>query len=251
MRLQQPVQNGLGDVDVLLQLLTGLDPILKGLLIGFALHADQLAQLHVPLKGLRILVLGEGAHLVGMTLGVEAADEGEQQGVGGAVRDVEPAAQFMRQGVVDAKEGIGEGDTGQSGGVGHLLAGHGVGLGVPEGGIVGSGQIVEDHLGGIAAHAVGVLGGEGGDIGLYRVGQHIVAGGLRGSGRQLHHVVRVHDGHFRHHLVADQRPLHAGIGIGNNGEGRTLRAGTCCGGDTDQLGLLAHLGEETDPLADI
>ena len=89
MRLQQPVQNGLGDVDVLLQLLTGLDPILKGLLIGFALHADQLAQLHVALEGLRILVLGEGAHLVGMTLGIEAADEGEQQGVGGAVRDVE------------------------------------------------------------------------------------------------------------------------------------------------------------------
>ena len=83
------------------------------------------------------------------------------------------------------------------------------------------------------------------------MGQHIVAGGLRGSGRQLHHVVRVHDGHFRHHLVADQRPLHAGVGVGNDGEGGALGAGAGGGGDTDQLGLLAHLGEETDPLADI
>ena len=117
-----------------------------------------------------------------MTLGAEAADEGEQQGVGGAVRDVEPAAQLVGQGVVDAQEGVGEGDTGDSGGVGHLLTGHRVSLGIPESGAVGPGQVVEHHLGSIAAHAVGILGGKGGDVCLRSVSQHIVAGCLGGSG---------------------------------------------------------------------
>ena len=251
MGLQQPIQNGLGDVDVLIQLPAGFDPVLEGLLVSLALDADQLAQLHVPLKGLRILVLGEGAHLVGMTLGVEAADVGEQQGVGGAVRNVEPAAYLVGQGMVDAQEGIGESDTGDGGGVGHLLTGHGVSLGIPEGGTIGPGQVVEHHLGGVAAHAVGVLGGVGGDIGFHRVGQHVIAGGLGGSGGQFHHVVSVDDGHFGHHLIVDQGPLHAGVAIGNDGEGGAFGAGTGGGGDADQLGLLAHLGEEADTLPDV
>ena len=38
-----------------------------------------------------------------MTLCIEAADEGEQQSVGGAVGDVEPAAQLVGQRMVNAQ----------------------------------------------------------------------------------------------------------------------------------------------------
>jgi len=118
-------------------------------------------------------------------------------------------------------------------------------------GAIGTGQVIKDHFRGVAAHTVGVFGSEGGDIRFHSVGQHVIAGGLSGSGRQLHHIISVDDCHFGHHLIANQRPLHSSVGIGNDGEGCTFGSGTSGGGDADQLGFLAHLREETDSLTDI
>ncbi len=236
-----------GDVDGGLQVLGGLNEVVEALLVRLALHAAVFRDLHVALKGVGILVLGEGAHLGGGLLGVVLADLGEEQGIGGAVGDVVPAAQLVGQGVVHAQEGVGEGDAGQAGGVGHLDAGLHV-LGAV---FVSPGQVLEDVLDGRQGEAVGIVAGHDGDIGLHGVGQHVITGGPGNALGHVHHVVRVHDGHGGQQFIVRQRPLGAGVAVGDDGEGGDLGAGAGGGGDADQLGLLAHLGELVNALADI
>ena len=52
-------------------------------------------------------------------------------------------------------------------------------------------------------------------------------------------------------LVVRQGILHPGFLVGDDGEGRHLAAGAGGGGDRDKVGLLPHLGEGVDTLADV
>ena len=68
---------------------------------------------------------------------------------------------------------------------------------------------------------------------------------------QVHHQVGVDDGHVRRQFVVGDGILLAGRVVGDHGERRHFGAGARGGGDGDQLGLDAHLGELVDALADV
>ena len=83
------------------------------------------------------------------------------------------------------------------------------------------------------------------------MGQHIDAGRAGQSLGLAHHVVGVHDGHVGKELVVSQRVLHAGLLVGDHGEGGHLGTGTGGGGDGYEVGLLSHLREGVHTLPDI
>ena len=117
--------------------------------------------------------------------------------------------------------------------------------------VVGARQVLEDELHGTQGKAVGVVGRHDRDIGLEGVREDIDA---RGGGQALglgHHVVGVDNGHVGHELVVGQRPLGAGLGVGDDGERRHLGAGAGGGGDGHEEGLGAALGVLVDALADV
>ena len=83
------------------------------------------------------------------------------------------------------------------------------------------------------------------------MGEHVDA---RGGGQALglgHHVVGVDDGHVGHELVVGDRPLDARLGVRDDRERRDLGARARGGRDGHEVGLLAHLGEVVDALADV
>src|SRR5699024_466790 len=209
------VLDGLLDADLLLQIFQSLDEVFKDLVVVLALDAAELGSLHVALLGMGVLVLGEGTHLGGNFRGVVADDVGENQGVGHAVGQVMVSAQLVSHGVVHTQEGVGEGHTSHAGGLGHALAG----IGIVGAVLVGGGQVIEHSLHGLQGQAVGKGSGHDGHIGLDGVGHHVDTGG---GGQALglgHHVVGGHNSHGGQQLVVSQRPLGAGLLIGDDGEG--------------------------------
>ena len=115
-------------------------------------------------------VLGEDGEFFRL-LRVVSNHVGEENRVRASVRDVEFAAQFVRQRVVDAPKGVGEGHARDAGSIVHLFARDGV---VCVG--VAAGQILKDHLDGFHRQAVGEIGSHDGNIGFNRVGQNVHAG---------------------------------------------------------------------------
>ena len=155
-------------------------------------------------------------------------------------------AELVGHGVVHAEERVREGHAGEAGGVRHVIAGLDVG-----GLAVGGRQVVEHELRGLQRDGVGVVGRHDGDVGLHGVGEDVDAGGGGEALGLRHHVVGVDDGHGRHELVVRDGPLDAGLGVRDDGERRDLGAGARGGRDRDELGLLAHLLEAVDALADV
>ena len=251
MSLAEPVADCRRDTDVCLQLFKSIDPVVEGFFVVLALYADQLAQLNVSLECLRILVLRERTHVVRVLLRVELADIRCQQSVCSTVRYVEPAAQLVGQGVVDAQERVCECNACQCGSVCHLFTCNRIWLSILECGLVSSREILEYHLDCGLCKSIRVFRCESGYVCFYRVGEYVVTGSLSSLRRQLHHVVGIYDSHFRHHFVTDDRPLHAGVRVGNDRERSNLGTRTSRSRDADQLRLLAHLREETDSLSDI
>lgn len=90
----------------------------------------------------------------------------QQQGVGQTVGDMVFAAQLVGHGMVQAQEGVGEGHTGDAGGVVHFLPGHRILRPL----LIRPGKIVEYHIDGLQSQPVGVVAGHVGDIGLQRHG---------------------------------------------------------------------------------
>ena len=129
----------------------------------------------------------------------------------------------------------------------HLLAGVRILGAVREAG----GQVLEDELGSALGEALGVVGSHDGDVGLDGVGHDVDAGGSGQAARGGHAVVGVDDSHVGEQRVGGERPLDAGLLVGDDGERRALGAGTRRGRDGDEVGLLAHLGEGEDTLADV
>ena len=83
------------------------------------------------------------------------------------------------------------------------------------------------------------------------MGHDVDAGGSGQAARGGHAVVGVDDSHVGEQRVVGERPLDAGLLVGDDGERRALGAGTRRGRDGDEVGLLAHLGEGEDTLADV
>ena len=83
------------------------------------------------------------------------------------------------------------------------------------------------------------------------MGHDVDAGGSGQAARGGHAVVGVDDSHVGEQRVVGERPLDAGLLVGDDGERRALGAGTRRGRDGDEVGLLAHLGESEDTLADV
>ena len=193
-----------------------------------------------------MIVLGEGAHLGGGFGGVEAQDLVHHEGVCQAVCHMVEGAQLVGHGVHYAEEGVGECHACHGGGVGDLLAGLDV-VAV----LVGNRQPGEQVLECLERKAVGVVRCHDGGDGLERVGHRVDAGG---GGQALgggHVVIHIHDRHIGHELIVGKRVLDAGLLVGDDGEGGCLTACTGGGGNADHIGLLAHLRELVDALADI
>ena len=77
------------------------------------------------------------------------------------------------------------------------------------------------------------------------------AGGRSEAGRRHHLHVGVDDGHVRHDRVVGKRILRAGRLVGDDGERRHFGAGSGGGRHAHEIGLLAHLRERVDALADV
>ena len=196
---------------------------------------------------MRILILREGTHLGGNFGSVVADHVGEDHSIGNAVGQVMVSAQLVSHGVVHAQEGVGESHTGHAGGLGHALAGVGIVGAV----LIGGRQVIKHSLHGLQSQAIGKGSGHDGHIRLDGMG-HNVDTGCRGQALGLsHHVVGVHDSHGGQQLVVSQRPLGAGLLIGDDGEGSHFGTSTGRGGDSNHDCLLAHLGELVDTLPDI
>ena len=117
--------------------------------------------------------------------------------------------------------------------------------------VIGALEVGQDELHGAQGEAVGVVGRHDGDVGLEGVREDVDAGG---GGQALglgHHVVGVDDGHVGQELVVSDRPLGAGVGVGDDRERRDLGTRAGGGGDGHEEGLLAHLRERVDALADV
>ena len=197
-----------------------------------------------------MVVLREGAHLSRHGVGVEAQDLLHHQRVGDAVRDVVEGAELVGHRVHDAEEGVREGHAGHRRGVRHLLAGLRVRR-LRDRRVVALRQVLEDVLQGLDGEAVGVARRHHRGVGLEGVGDGVDARRARQAGRRHHLDVGVDDRHLRHQLVVGERILHARLLVGDDGERRHLRARAGRGRDRDEVGLLAHLRERVDALADV
>ncbi len=83
------------------------------------------------------------------------------------------------------------------------------------------------------------------------MGQNVQAAACRQALRLTHRQLAVDDRHRRGEGVVGDGPLHARLLVGDDGERGHLTAGSAGGGDADQVGLLAHVGEGVDPLLDV
>ena len=194
-----------------------------------------------------MVILGEGTHLHGDFGGIEPQNLLDHQGVGNAMGQMVESTQFVRHGVADAQEGVGEGHTGHGGGIRHLLPG----FGIPGAVVIGLRQILKDHLKAPQGKAVGVVRCHHGGVGFQGVGHCVDAGGGGQTPGGVHHHVCIHDGHVGHQLIVGQRILDTALLIGDDSKGCHLRAGTGGGGHGHEVGLFAHLGEGIDSLADV
>ena len=156
----------------------------------------------------------------------------------------------MRHRVHHAEERVGEGHAGHRGGVGHLLAGDGVGL-LRDGRVVAGGQPLEDRLQRADREAVGVVRGHHRGVGLEGVADGVDARGGGEAGGRHHLQVGVDNRHVGHELVVGKRVLRPGGAVRDDGEGRDLGAGAGRGRDRDEVGLVAHVREGVDALADV
>ena len=83
------------------------------------------------------------------------------------------------------------------------------------------------------------------------MGHNVDAGSSGKAARSRHGVIDVDDRHVGQQRVVSERPLDAGVLIGDDRERRYLGAGTRGGRNGDEVSLLAHLGEGEDTLADV
>ena len=83
------------------------------------------------------------------------------------------------------------------------------------------------------------------------MGHSVDAGGSGQPLWSVHHHICIHDCHLWHQLIVSQRILHAGLLIGDNRKGSNFRTGTGGGRNCYKVGLLAHLGEAVNALADV
>ncbi len=220
---------------------------LDALLGGVKLEPEVLGDLGIFLVGHEFAVFRPGSEFGG--LGAVVLDHiGQQHRVGQAVRDVVLAAELVGHRVVEPKERVGEGHTGDAGGVVHLLPGFLVGVAI----LISARQVLEDHLDRLHGKAVGVVRGKDRNISLDRVGQHVQAGVAGRALGQGHDELRVDDRDIRGELVVGQRVLDIPVLlVGDDREGGDLTAGTRGGRDTDHLGLVAQVREVIGSLADV
>ena len=244
------VANGELDADALAKIPQGREEVLELLALRAALDAESRSDFEVALEGVGIAVLREGTHLARHGIGVEADDFLHHERVGDTVRNVVEGAELVGHRVHDAEERVRKRHAGDRGGVGHPLAGHGIGA-LGDGRIVAGREVLEDRLESADGKTVRVVRSEHRSVGLESMGDGVNTGGARKAGRRRHLHIGIDDGHRGHKLVIGQRILHAGGLVRDDGEGRDFRAGTRRGGHADEGSLLAHLGERVDALADI
>ena len=149
------------------------------------------------------------------------------------------SAGLVGHGVDDAQQSVGEGHTGQALGVVH-----GVTLGHVA--VVGSHQVVLDHLDGVQSQRIGVVAVGGGDVGLHSVGHGVhtgVGNQLLGHGLSQ---IGIHDGHIGGDLKVGDGVLDALGVVGDDGEGSHLGSSAGGGGDGAEVGLLTQLGQAED-----
>ena len=223
------------------------DEVLEDLTVVLAVDAAVTSHLGVVVQRVGVRILREGSHLDRSLGGVVTHDAGQDDGVCEAVGQMVESAELVGHGVVEAQEGVTECHTGHAGCVVHLLAS------VRILGTVGEGarEVLEDELCGALGEALGVIGSHDGDIGLDGVGHDVNTGSCGEALRGGHAVVSVDDSHVGEQRVVGERPLDAGLLVGDDGERRALGASARGGRDGDEISLLAHLGEGEDTLADV
>ena len=84
------------------------------------------------------------------------------------------------------------------------------------------GRFSKTSLAARSGEALGVVGSHDGDVGLDGVGHDVDAGGSGQAAQGGHAVVGVDDSHVGEQRVVGERPLDAGLLVGDDGERRAL-----------------------------
>ncbi len=101
--------------------------------------------------------------------------------------------------------------------------------------IVGSRQILENHLDGLQSQRIGVRTVQGGNISLDGVGQSVHTGVSNLFYRKTHNQIRINDSYIRGDVEVSQRILDTSAVICDNGEGSYF------GSSTGSRGIAANL----------
>ena len=194
-----------------------------------------------------MVILGESSHLGRCFCSVEADDLFDHQGIGNTVRQMVERTQLVRHRVADAQERICKGHTGHGCGIRHLLTGLHIGLTI----LICPGQVLENVFQCLQSQTIGIVGSQHSCVGLHGMGHSVDAGCCGQTLGSTHVEIRIDDCHIGQQLIICQRILDARGFICDNSKRSYLRAGAGRGRNRNEIGLLAHLGEGIDSLADI
>lgn len=120
-------------------------PLPHLLLLVSSTQPKSICHLSITIESLRNGILWEASLLEWLVSCIVADNMADEQSIGQAMSNVVGTTQLVSHGVADAKEGIGECHTSDSGSIVHLLTGHWISCTI----LVRAGQVLKDCLDGL------------------------------------------------------------------------------------------------------